>query len=449
MAIFTKVKIGIIVLSLFILTAIPLVKNNFYKKPVNSRWKTLTWDDFQGIPKPFSGWDASISSNIYLKYDSLDSSWEAYSSMNKTYSWSRWGSESLLKHEQYHFNISELHARKLSQYIANNPNLDSKDYYKQLYVLRNEREKMQSTYDRQADHSLIKDQQALWEYRVDSMLAVYNSEDRFTVDPFSNGRVFFPDDPTLSVFSEDGTAYRTYVVEKYGMQLRMHSSIGSGPLNLESLKLDIENSLSLRILDSSRNHFQASFMHLDSANNSKVNFLVTYNGYQLIELITKEPLKDSLGGYKEITNSFFQSFSIKDQSEFWKSQVDLTALMILSGVLKKQDAGYEEGRCLVRYYDEAYGFHAVPFLDSDSNIIIPYQFISDSIPEIQNGIVMYGDEIIYSKPDSSVHLFVIPKKMTDYDIGEFTIGYSVFKDTVEVCEQNYSQILSIKHLFLP
>lgn len=81
----------------------------------------------------------------------------------------------LLAHEQVHYDISELHARKLRKLMSgyslgNNIRKDLKVLYKQV---KSSHYKMQNLYDAETDHSKTTEIQLKWRGKVDSLLQVY------------------------------------------------------------------------------------------------------------------------------------------------------------------------------------------------------------------------------------------------------------------------------------
>ncbi len=84
-------------------------------------------------------------------------------------SWVRPDSKSdyLLKHEQLHFDISELYARKLREKLAkvdsSKLNKDSSKYLNKLYEeVAAERVEMQDQFDKETDHSKNKETELKW-----------------------------------------------------------------------------------------------------------------------------------------------------------------------------------------------------------------------------------------------------------------------------------------------
>ena len=120
MANLVKAKVGLSIFSISILILIPLLESNFNAPVTIKRWGNLTWDDFKGFPIPFSGYGAVISSKVYLEFDSSKSQYVAFAGQHNINSWTKDTSAYGLNHEQYHFNITEIHARLLNEFIASN-----------------------------------------------------------------------------------------------------------------------------------------------------------------------------------------------------------------------------------------------------------------------------------------------------------------------------------------
>ena len=118
-------KYLIIISSCFLLLLTILERDIFIKKEIInwSAEKPITWKNFKGYPVIFTKYGAAILS--YFNYDLLceDSirSFKAETFMYANHSWalkSMKENEELLRHEQYHFNISEVIARKFRKKIS-------------------------------------------------------------------------------------------------------------------------------------------------------------------------------------------------------------------------------------------------------------------------------------------------------------------------------------------
>lgn len=134
-------------------------------------WSTsnLKWSNFKGNPQA-SNYAASINSNIELKQ--LDSNkYAIVALMDMGSSWHKQKPDECLLHEQYHFNITEIFARKLRQEVKEkNLNINSIDFRKtflsSLMALAVEQKK----YDEQTNHSINKDKQIEWQKNIDKQL---------------------------------------------------------------------------------------------------------------------------------------------------------------------------------------------------------------------------------------------------------------------------------------
>jgi len=77
----------------------------------------LSWSDFKGNPTANSNHNASTSSGISYSYRlrGTEYSFTTAAFFDKNKSWSKTGNRNILTHEQGHFDITEIYARKLLQ----------------------------------------------------------------------------------------------------------------------------------------------------------------------------------------------------------------------------------------------------------------------------------------------------------------------------------------------
>jgi len=140
----------------------------------------LSWSDFKGEPNRNSGYVASTNSGISFsysygfKYDELVLDYEVKSNFYPNLSWYLPSivTENTLKHEQAHFDISEIHARILRKRISEthftkNVETEIDSLYNQVEV---ERRAMQNQFDEETDHSNIRDKEIAWEKFVAQQL---------------------------------------------------------------------------------------------------------------------------------------------------------------------------------------------------------------------------------------------------------------------------------------
>lgn len=134
----------------------------------------LSWEDFQGsiestsdhAAKTFSGFKYSAS--VVQKENSTEMDFDVYAYFLKDLSWSHSDkrSETLLGHEQGHFDIAELYARLLRKAFAEYPypeKLDDTVFDDLFNSYQYQRDSVQAVYDKDTNHSRFKEGQMLWE----------------------------------------------------------------------------------------------------------------------------------------------------------------------------------------------------------------------------------------------------------------------------------------------
>jgi len=141
-------------------------------------WKAdrkLTWDDFKA--KPLQGTEnaALTSSNINFsfRYGTKGFTYSISCNFDKSRSWVRLKTDYILAHEQAHFDIAEIHARKLNKALGEykyNEKTVSEDVNKIYDRLMQEHHQMQVQYDRETNHSIIHEKQKEWLKKVSTTL---------------------------------------------------------------------------------------------------------------------------------------------------------------------------------------------------------------------------------------------------------------------------------------
>lgn len=142
------------------------------------RWNSLrplTWSDFRGTPDVLSTADAAsairISANPYRKGKKIHYAVDA--TFLPANSWCRSKSDRLLRHEQLHFDIAELYARKIRKRVKDlqlKGVHDLKTYQDAVNTLMEESNQVDITYDSRTFHGVITDKQLLWERNISSQL---------------------------------------------------------------------------------------------------------------------------------------------------------------------------------------------------------------------------------------------------------------------------------------
>ncbi|GGG30410.1 hypothetical protein GCM10011344_34190 [Dokdonia pacifica] len=156
---------------------------SFTVAPERIAWqpnKTLSWADFKGSPNGDGSFVASTSSGMSQSYvidgkGMLDKN-ETYvvAHFYPEYSWYREKDTTarLLKHEQTHFDITEIHARLLNTRIQSyNFTSNSKSEVKALYEeVEKQRRAMQRTFDEETNHSINREVEKKWEEKIARLL---------------------------------------------------------------------------------------------------------------------------------------------------------------------------------------------------------------------------------------------------------------------------------------
>lgn len=138
--------------------------------------RKLAWSDYKGQPDPASDAAASTASYLGIEYHFSNNkiTFTITCSFSQTKSWGRYQTDYILSHEQGHFDITEIFARRLNQkmqeYIFNKNSFKS-DLKKIYDDTMEEKEKMQNRYDQETDFSRNKEQQQEWLKKIEKMLA--------------------------------------------------------------------------------------------------------------------------------------------------------------------------------------------------------------------------------------------------------------------------------------
>jgi hypothetical protein len=155
--------------------------------------KLLTWDDFQGKPaKRFSA--ASTHYNTFKTTEEKGNKGEvvveAVFYKNKSWKKMSWINDDVLAHEQKHFDIVELYARKLRKQIQERK-YSSYNHLKtvtdSLYdVMDKDMDIFQDKYDDETDASMNGDKQREWNKKImEGIQALFRYKNTTFTVPFS------------------------------------------------------------------------------------------------------------------------------------------------------------------------------------------------------------------------------------------------------------------------
>jgi regulator of sigma D len=137
--------------------------------------RKLSWDDFKQRPDPSSP-NAALTSSI-IKYDfgynNVDGlKFHIHCQFDKEKSWGRSKTDYILSHEQGHFDIAEIFARKLNKAFKEyTPASNIKKDINKIYSdLMHQLQAMQAQYDKETNFSINKPQQEEWLKKIKDQL---------------------------------------------------------------------------------------------------------------------------------------------------------------------------------------------------------------------------------------------------------------------------------------
>lgn len=169
---------------LFLIFFILAVDSSFSQQQEKIEWmegQKLTWADFKGTPKQGVAYEANTNSGISFSWNYSTESgqpvlkYEVVTNFFPQLSWVKEQEEDeyLLGHEQLHFDISELHARKLRKAIDEyEPGKNIRRDLNRLYEsIEKDRVAMQNLVDAETIHSTNKEAEAVWRKLVKKELA--------------------------------------------------------------------------------------------------------------------------------------------------------------------------------------------------------------------------------------------------------------------------------------
>jgi hypothetical protein len=145
------------------------------QNPAHILWQAthqLVWQDFQGVVDVHNKYAAQAAAGINFSYQAMgrQGAWKLTFVVNSYFDRSQsWGKPDkktpyLLAHEQLHFDIAELHARRLKRDLESYK--FTKNFKSEVNTLfaanMANLKKMQSAYDYETDHSKNEEQQQVW-----------------------------------------------------------------------------------------------------------------------------------------------------------------------------------------------------------------------------------------------------------------------------------------------
>lgn len=136
----------------------------------------LQWKDFAGSVKDQNGMDAMTACVVEPKKDKEgNASIICYFDKKSSWRIKKKETDNLLRHEQYHFNLSEIFTRKIrKEVIEKKAEYASKEFNKIFKKIWKDCEKEQRKYDKETNHSRVSEEQSRWETEIDKQLQELN-----------------------------------------------------------------------------------------------------------------------------------------------------------------------------------------------------------------------------------------------------------------------------------
>ncbi|WP_420386669.1 hypothetical protein [Roseivirga sp.] len=445
-----RLKLLLISISLIGIVLIILMENGFYRKPTLAKWKTLDWQDFQGIPIPYSNWAAVISSNIDLEYDEEQKVYRAYAYQDNMKSWRKKNmryEDYSLRHEQYHFNITHLVAERL------NEKLDSigDDFYaanQQLLKHRVDLRNLQGQYDTETDHGSEYFIQKNWEYTLDSSLSNYLMDSSYLMEPTTGFTTHIRNDNLLKAYvhsSSNNTAVFGSANFAYGLNIEfyIYEYVASSKSDLDA---------NLKIFLSDRNLLKG--VVYDSLDLDRLYYLET-NEEDTLTTLHNYYLKDNTIGslkidiegledrskFLNLAERIARNISIRDNREYWVNRFRRLALEASKGELFDQKdmsrESSESDRFIIYYDDSKDAFsQRIVELNADTLLFIYQPVIKlDSISELT---LMIEDQT-FSTLNPSLGIIPIDRSNLPNELFYYQIGHLLKKDSSEKYRKFYYQ----------
>ena len=131
----------------------------------------LSWDDYRAVPEDSIDHDAVSAINIsyQLKFNKKEYQYDVFCVFDKKDSWVKQRDSVLLSHEQVHFNIHELFARKIRREFKNyrfNYSTIKTDFQRIFENLVSQSEAMNKRYDVETNFSKNRKAQDFWNENI-------------------------------------------------------------------------------------------------------------------------------------------------------------------------------------------------------------------------------------------------------------------------------------------
>ncbi|MDW3194211.1 MAG: hypothetical protein R8G66_17690 [Cytophagales bacterium] len=455
MANLVKTKKSIFFGSVAVIIALMLSNLSWLKTEIIKKWDAtdqLVWSDFNGDIPWGTAYDAGISSKVYAIPDS-SGAYEIYAGQNNLQSWTKHkrGSEDLLRHEQYHFNITELHARMLRQLVATD-SAEELDFDSLKFIVDTSLDKMQDRYDQESNHSLIRAYQHLWEYQVDSMLSAHEVHQGYYDDRLGGAKVWFPSQPLHEEERNETFLSDCYTSSAYWADLSfcvyhdMDFPNSSFTEDWETYLLEEAMKIQEFSHSKARSYEKLDMIYDDTVNQwhyqHKVYFIPPYE----YRMRTAIPMNDPNSQvYQHMSAAFLNNFSFEDQEHFW---LDISREKYPAVVEKElgepieTDSLLQDYLSVLPYSDYSIAYHR-PIKDG-SQLIIPFKIVRHPIDDVSEILYMINENRTFSQaPDSPYQVLKIDIDLLQAGENKIQFGYTTLSDSLTNRHHFYSSIVTL------
>ena len=142
----------------------------------------LTWDDFKGYPAYEKENISALTASGIVQYTGCKEGRitymvQAYFERNESWVKSEALTDYHLAHEQLHFDITELYARKIRKALAERRFLCGQETEFNAFVAKmsNEWQMAQLEYDKETEHSINHNMQKIWHLKIEESLEVLDA----------------------------------------------------------------------------------------------------------------------------------------------------------------------------------------------------------------------------------------------------------------------------------
>jgi hypothetical protein len=424
-----------------------VVERNTFKKSKIKKWGSkLTWDDFKGATPLNISYAAGVSSSVFFELDSATHQFHAYAGQDNLRSCVKERSDYVLNHEQYHFNITEIFARRFNEIIREHPTKPAGYFKTKLDSIGKCIEKMQDDYDQESSHGSILGWQYRWEYKIDSLLQLNSPDSGWINDRFSGFRIYFPVKPAVRSVVSQNSVYTMYEMQKrdlyFSLNVHQQTSLAK---NLDEFRSGVQNfsrkpgERIISVSCDSLSGYRCRIIKVLGESKGEIIFQQINNRFYELTTSYRLTASDTVI-FSNIANSFLRSFSITNTEKYWLTRSETSDLLEPFHV----DSKLNHFSCMLDGAPGKQGFSAGPFIREDGSVLFAYKIVAYPDSLIASNKIRIGKQLYDSKPTGANHLYLIPPNMVPKGDFKVDVGYTLKNDSVGVCSHFHYETIDLK-----